>query len=947
MRLLNISSLEFQYFGDNDRPPYAIASHRWGADETTFKDFLHKPDVFSPGYTKVLGFRQLVHRMNSLVGPSRALDDLGLRHRCEWLWIDTCCINKEDGAELSESINSMFRWYGDAAVCYAYLADVKPSQKFRSTTLDLTRSQWFKRGWTLQELIAPRNVVFLATSWDVLGHKCAYSEQVCATVCQGYGSRLNKLIAQITSIPLEVIGMSHIDQLRNIGIEQKMSWAQRRITTRTEDQAYCLLGLLDVFISPIYGEGDNAWTRLLQQLEYKQTMQRSPVLGGKTSKKSHMWFRLKGVKKEIVKKGHFASQTTCTAELSGYSTMSAQLPEGSTQSYSSAPLSLPGLPAPDHRAQSENTFPKVPMSVPPQETHEFYFYSPRPPMSVPPPQSYRSYSYEASSVQYSKTPGPNRGRGGRPAYEERTASIRRKAIPVTKQPVQRGIAAALEACVNRIAEDPSLLPPDATLKHRYGSAWSFHNADGYNSVWYHELPAVELSKVKLASGEDEGFGMAHKVIAHSDFRPSAPGGLAFDKGDVIIVLESLHKDWWKGRLHGRTGIFPQAYVEKLQNFTQNEQSETKKQSNANISTLAAGEEPGLEDWIRLDARTPGAFTDLQSQLIINSVCSATSEEHYSSSKSRVSPAEVSDEITDSAGPSRSTVKSPVRRKLVRRATGPPKKHVDHQEDECQEQEVADSTNLVPELTGQQLNALSNPLRQAFTSYVQTNQIETRLSAHTYPPSPPKTLLTGFKEHTAEPIGFIESDNSVREDDESSIQSEHFETASWRQSSEMMPPQKASNTEVQVEMWPETGAHFQTGYEQREAVLVQSSVVAESEETAMITIPKMVLRALLDPAAVNETVTSDQAALLASTAVGYIRTLLLSESATRLQPVQQSTAVEAYRLETSEFQHTSVAETLSTTTGDSSSHDGCDDVDVARRRSNRQSWFLHGVWADRT
>ncbi|KAF2167690.1 hypothetical protein M409DRAFT_65820 [Zasmidium cellare ATCC 36951] len=267
MRLLNTSTLEFRSFADNDRPPYAIASHRWRADESTFKDFQQKRNVLTAGHTKVLGFCQLVDRMNTRAGPSRALNDLGLRHRCDWLWIDSCCINKEDGAELSESINSMFRWYGDAAVCYAYLADVQPNQKFRASALDLARSEWFKRGWTLQELIAPRTVVFLANDWDILGHKCAYSEQVCGKVCRGYGDRLNKLLAQITGIPIDVIGMPSISHLRNISVEQKMSWTERRSTTRIEDQAYCLLGLLDVFISPIYGEGEYAWTRLMQQLE--------------------------------------------------------------------------------------------------------------------------------------------------------------------------------------------------------------------------------------------------------------------------------------------------------------------------------------------------------------------------------------------------------------------------------------------------------------------------------------------------------------------------------------------------------------------------------------------------------------------------------------------------------------------------------------------------------
>lgn len=59
-----------------------------------------------------------------------------------------------------------------------------------------------------------------------------------------------------------------------------------------------------------------------------------------------------------------------------------------------------------------------------------------------------------------------------------------------------------------------------------------------------------------------------RVRALFDFVPSEAGELQFRKGDVIAVIESVYKDWWKGSLRGQTGIFPLNYVEKLQDPTQ-------------------------------------------------------------------------------------------------------------------------------------------------------------------------------------------------------------------------------------------------------------------------------------------------------------------------------------------------------------------------------------------
>lgn len=163
----------------------------------------------------------------------------------QYAWIDSCCIDKTSSAELSESINSMFQWYKDAQVCYAYLADVPTewdSRRHHTMNSRFRCSKWFTRGWTLQELLAPENVVFYNCAWEEIGTKWS----------------LEKLISSIT-------GIYHFKNIGAASVAQKMSWASKRETTRLEDQAYCLLGLFGVNMAPLYGEGINAFHRL--QLE--------------------------------------------------------------------------------------------------------------------------------------------------------------------------------------------------------------------------------------------------------------------------------------------------------------------------------------------------------------------------------------------------------------------------------------------------------------------------------------------------------------------------------------------------------------------------------------------------------------------------------------------------------------------------------------------------------
>lgn len=159
------------------------------------------------------------------------------------MWIDTCCIDKTSSTELSEAVNSMYRWYQGVESCYVYLHDVDKDRWQES----FLKSKWFKRGWTLQELLAPRTVVFYDRKWQVLGDKIGLAAE----------------ISSATSIAIDVL---QTGDLRHYSVAQKMAWAARRVTTRPEDRAYCLMGLFDVNMPPLYGEGEKPFRRLQEEI---------------------------------------------------------------------------------------------------------------------------------------------------------------------------------------------------------------------------------------------------------------------------------------------------------------------------------------------------------------------------------------------------------------------------------------------------------------------------------------------------------------------------------------------------------------------------------------------------------------------------------------------------------------------------------------------------------
>jgi hypothetical protein len=231
MRLLNTRTLELHEF-HSDIPRYAILSHTWEDGEVTFEEIGNPDAQRKAGYQKI-----------KRCCVQAASDDF------QFVWIDTCCINKQSSAELSESINSMFRWYKNAEVCYAYLADVTGAEDPNRSESDFVKSRWFTRGWTLQELVAPSKIIFFGgIDWVKIGTKVS----------------LQNALSRITKIDISVLEFSQ--NMFNASVAQRMSWASKRHTTRTEDIAYCLLGIFNINMPLLYGEGDKAFIRLQLEL---------------------------------------------------------------------------------------------------------------------------------------------------------------------------------------------------------------------------------------------------------------------------------------------------------------------------------------------------------------------------------------------------------------------------------------------------------------------------------------------------------------------------------------------------------------------------------------------------------------------------------------------------------------------------------------------------------
>jgi len=235
-------------FGDDEVAEYAILSHRWTEQEVDYNEIVKLAKMDEEERTEIRqrgGYRKILQSCEQ-----------AMKDGYKWLWVDTCCIDKRSSAELSEAINSMYRWYENSGICYAYLHDV-PESSF-PTALNNKRysksdgwPEWFSRGWTLQEMIAPSDVQFFNEDWHPIGDK----------------RTLAHTLQAITRVPQHILkeGLSS----NRPCVAQIMSWAANRTTTRVEDRAYSLMGLLDVNMPMLYGEGKKAFHRL--QLEIIRT----------------------------------------------------------------------------------------------------------------------------------------------------------------------------------------------------------------------------------------------------------------------------------------------------------------------------------------------------------------------------------------------------------------------------------------------------------------------------------------------------------------------------------------------------------------------------------------------------------------------------------------------------------------------------------------------------
>ncbi|KAK7461859.1 hypothetical protein VKT23_008289 [Stygiomarasmius scandens] len=251
-RLINTYTYELVDFANEKSvPEYAIISHRWReGEEVGFAEFTtraldkNKPNACPSGYTKIMKACEQARR-----------DEIS------WIWIDTSCIDQDNHEDVARSIKSMYAYYRNARVCYAWLHDVSASLTPSTTwnvveginsgglKAEVEESEWFSRGWTLQELLAPKEVIFFDRNWEEVGRR----------------SVLTDVISLRTGIPEPVL--EGIVPLQDVDMVKKLCWSVNRQTSKPEDQAYCLLGILGVSMEPCYGEGvQKAFDRLTKVL---------------------------------------------------------------------------------------------------------------------------------------------------------------------------------------------------------------------------------------------------------------------------------------------------------------------------------------------------------------------------------------------------------------------------------------------------------------------------------------------------------------------------------------------------------------------------------------------------------------------------------------------------------------------------------------------------------
>jgi Heterokaryon incompatibility protein (HET) len=259
MKLINVYTLDIEEHFDDSVPEYAILSHTWGQEEMSLREWtmLTQSRKFNHGRLSDFDGTLLY-----LLGMSSCQDiekrsgytkviaccEQAKQDGLKYVWADTCCIDKTSSAEISEAINSMFQWYKSSNICYAYLSDVSVGDVHGQGHSAICKSRWFSRGWTLQEFLAPNKLAFFDSEWHFISFK----------------TDLVGLLSSFTGISSSYIDCT--DDIQKASVAQRMSWASKRQTTRREDIAYCLMGIFDVSMPLLYGEGDKAFLRLQEEI---------------------------------------------------------------------------------------------------------------------------------------------------------------------------------------------------------------------------------------------------------------------------------------------------------------------------------------------------------------------------------------------------------------------------------------------------------------------------------------------------------------------------------------------------------------------------------------------------------------------------------------------------------------------------------------------------------
>jgi hypothetical protein len=227
----SVPGRERAFYYPPDHVKYAILSHRWLDEGEPTYEAMENCKATGPGYEKLKSFCNHARH-----------------YGMEFAWSDTCCIDKSSSTELDESIRSMFRWYRNSTVCIVYLGQ---SEKVN----DILHDEWTTRGWTLQELLAPYRIKFFNKYWVPLvgGENDIKWEE----------TELSKTLERATGVPHDALRRKFKPSPSKV--DERMTWAARRKTTRAEDVAYSLMGVFDVSLQIAYGEGgDRAFCRLIE-----------------------------------------------------------------------------------------------------------------------------------------------------------------------------------------------------------------------------------------------------------------------------------------------------------------------------------------------------------------------------------------------------------------------------------------------------------------------------------------------------------------------------------------------------------------------------------------------------------------------------------------------------------------------------------------------------------